>query len=74
MLNLKENIQSAFMKGKFTVQNTKLKFSKIGLDHNHEQRNGKIKGVDGAIGLTENDNSLQRWLVAGLKTARLIDE
>ena len=62
------------MKGKFTVQNTKRKFSKIGLDHNHKQLNGKIKGVDGAIGLTENDNSLQRRLVAGLKTARLIDE
>ena len=62
------------MEGKFRVQNTKRKFSKIGLDHNHEQLNGKIKGVDGATGLTENDTSLQRWLVAGLGTSRLIDK
>ena len=44
------------------------------LDHNHEQLNDKIKGVGGAIRLTENDSSLQRGLVADPETARLIDE
>ena len=62
------------MEGKFTVQKTNRKFSKIGLDHNHKQRNGKIKDFDGKIGLMENDSSLQRWLVVGPKTSRLIDE
>ena len=42
------------------------------LDHNHEQLNDKIKGVGGAIRLTENDSSLQRGLVADPETARLI--
>ena len=56
------------------MQNTNRKFSKIGLDHNHEQLNGKIKGVDGAIGLTDNNSSLQRWPVVGPETAHLIDE
>ena len=37
---------------KFAVQKTDQKFSKIGLDHNHEQMNSKIKGAVGAIGLT----------------------
>ena len=74
MANLKEDVQLAFMEGKFTVQKTNRKFSKIGLDHNHEQRNGKIKDFDGKIGLMENDSSLQRWLVVGPKTSRLIDE
>lgn len=58
----------------FTVQKTNRTFSKVGLDHNHEQLNDKVKGVGGAIRLTENDSSLQRGLVADPETARLIDE
>ena len=65
MPNLKEDVQSEFMEGKF---------SKIGLDHNHKQLNGKIRGVGGTTGLKENDSSLQWWLVVGHETARLIDE
>ena len=61
MPNLKENIQLAYMEGKFTVQKTNFQkpiFSNIGLEHNYEQLNGKIKGVGEATGLTENDSSL----------------
>ena len=58
MLNLNKDVQSAFMKGKFTVQNTYWKFSKIGLDHDHEQLNGNVRGVGVAIGLKEKDSSL----------------
>ena len=58
MLNLKENVQSAFIEGQFAVQKTNRIFSKIGRDHNHEQLKGKIEGVGGTIGLTENDSSL----------------
>ena len=74
MLNLKVDVQSAFMERKFTVQKTNRKFLKTGLDHNHEQLNGKTKDVGGAIRLTENDSRLQRWLGLGPETARLIDE
>ena len=74
MLNLKEDVQSAFIEEKFAVQKTNLKFSKFRLDYNHEQLNDKIKGIGGAIGLTENDSNLQRWLLAGPETARLIDK
>ena len=59
---------------KFTVQKTNLKFSRIGLDHNHEQLNAKVEGVGGAIGLTENETALQRWLVCGPEVARLLGE
>ena len=52
-------------KGKFAVQKTNRKFSRIGLDHNHEQMNSKIKGVVGAISFNENDQALQRWLISG---------
>ena len=61
MPNLKENIQLAYMEGKFTVQKTNFQkpiFSNIGLEHNYEQLNGKIKGVGEATGLMENDSSL----------------
>ena len=45
------------------------------MDHNHEQLNGKMGvGAGGAIGLKENDSTLERWLVADPKTAYLINE
>ena len=36
------------------VQKSKHVFSLIALDQNHEQENESVKGVRGAIGLTEN--------------------
>ena len=33
-----------------------------------------MKGVGGAIGLTDNNRSLQRWLVVGPETVHLNDE
>lgn len=63
-----------FTKGSFTAQKSNRKFSHIGLDHNHEQINAKIKGVGGAIGLTENDASLAKWLITGPEISRMIEE
>ena len=77
MRNLQYNIPQLyeqFRKGKFTVQKSNRNFSKIGLDHNHEQLNCKIKGVGGAIGLTESSSALQRWMIAGPEVARLVEE
>ena len=36
--------------------------------------NAKIKGVCGAIGLTENETALQRGLICGPEISRLLDE
>ena len=36
--------------------------------------NAEIKGAGGAIGMTENDAALQRWLVSGPEVARMINE
>lgn len=74
MLNLPDDVKSHFEDGNFTVQKTNRKFSKIGLDHNHEQLNSIIKGVGGAIGLTESDASLKRWVVTGPEVSRLLEE
>ena len=63
-----------FFKGTFAVQKTNQKFSEIGLNHNHEQMNSKIKGIGRAIGLTENDQALWRWLISGPEIAQLFEE
>jgi len=56
LANLKERLPSVyaeFEQGKFVVQKFKHLFSKISLDHNHEEENEMIKGDGGAVGLTE---------------------
>ena len=52
------SVRNEFSTGKFTVQKTNRKFSRIVLDHNYEQVNAKVEGVSGVIGLTEDVNSL----------------
>ena len=77
MSQLQQNhpgVYEEFLKGKFSVQKSNRKFSRIAADQNHEQMNAKIKGVDGAIGLTENETALQRWLICGPEISRLLDE
>ena len=69
-----QNVYAEFLKGKFVVQKTNRKFSRIGLDHNHGQENSKIKGVCGAIRLTENDSSLRKLLISGPEYACLLEE
>ena len=56
------------------MQKSNHKFSRITADQNHEQMNAKIKGVGGAIGLTENETVLQRWLICDPEISRLLDE
>ena len=45
-----------------------------GLQCNHEQINAKIKCVRGATGLSENDASLAKWLIAGPEVSRMVEE
>ena len=40
----------------------------------HEQLNAIVKGDGGAIGITENESALRRWMVAGPETARILTE
>ena len=68
------DVYEQFTNGFFTTQKSNRKFSHIGLDHNHEQINAKIKGVGGAIGLTENDASLAKRLIAGPEVSRMVEE
>ena len=63
-----------FRSGNFTVNTTGRPFSAIGLDQAHEHLNARVKGTGGAVGLTENPEALQRWMIAGPEVARVIDE
>ena len=63
-----------FLNGRFTVQKTKNPFSAMAIDQAHEQNNDHVKGEGGAIGLTQNPELLQRWMVAGPEVARLVRE
>ena len=77
LVNLKERHPSVFAEfeqGKFVVQKSQHLFSKIALDHNHEQENEMIKGDVGAVGLTESPAALRRWMVAGPEIARAGNE
>ena len=77
LVNLKERHPSVFAEfeqGKFVVQKSQHLFSKIALNHNHEQENEMIKGDGGAVGLTESHAALRRWMVAGPEIARAVNE
>ena len=62
------------MKGHFAVQKTSNTFSAMSIDQCHEQLNDLIKGDGGAVGLTENPQALERWMIAGPEISRLIQE
>ena len=62
------------MKGNFSVQKTNNVFSSMSFDQFHEQMNTLVKGEGGAVGLTEDPQALERWLVAGPEISRLILE
>ena len=61
-------------KGNFVTQKTTHKFSGLAHDQVHEQLNAMIKGDGGAIGITENESALRRWMVAGPETSRILTE
>ena len=77
MLNLIKThpgVYHEFMSGHFAVQKTNKVFSAISIDQCHEQMNKLIKGEGGAVGLTEDPQALERWMVAGPEISRLILE
>ncbi len=68
------NIFVEFCRGFFVINKTGNKFSSIAVGQVHEQNNTLVKGDGGAVGLTENHQAMNRWMLAGLDTARVIHE
>ena len=58
-------VYKGFLRGNFTVKKTGCAFSNIALDQAHEQNNASVKDDGGTVGLTQNLQALQRWMVFG---------
>ena len=46
----------------------------MGIDQCHEQQNKLVKRDGGAIGLTEDEDRLRKWMVWGAEVARIVME
>ena len=60
--------------GCLVVSRTKKPFSSMELYQRHEQHNKDVKGDGGLLGLTEDEEKLQRWMVCGPEVARAVAE
>ena len=70
-IDLSNRLRSAIS----NVQNqTERIFCGIAIDQAHEQNNALIKADGGAIGLTERESALRRWMVAGPEVCRLAEQ
>ena len=68
------DVAGKFNEGFFTVNKSSKHFSAIAIDQAHEQNNAIVKGDGGAVGLTENESALRRWMVSGPAIARVVNE
>ncbi|KAE8739304.1 hypothetical protein FOCC_FOCC015194 [Frankliniella occidentalis] len=68
------DVHSAFTKGFFSLAKTREPFTRMSPDQVHEQNNKLVKGQGGAIGLTEDRQSLMRWMLAGPEVQKLVNE
>ena len=60
--------------GNWVVYKTTNRFSAIPIDQAHENNNCTVKGVGGAIGLTENPSAFRKWMLSGAEQARILRE
>ena len=68
------DIYAEFMNGRFVVQKRKKKFSCIGVDHAHEQKNKVVKGDGGVTGILDQPNALMKWMIAGQEMSLMVTE
>lgn len=66
------DIYDYLKKGGFVLHKTSHAFSGIALDHAHEQNNGHLKAEGGIIGLTQNEEAMRKWMLAGPEVARVL--
>lgn len=65
-------LAAIFKAGGFVIHKTTRNFSAMAVDQAHEQANAVIKGDGGAIGITEDQSALRRWMVAGPAVSQLV--
>ncbi|GBM88638.1 hypothetical protein AVEN_223227-1 [Araneus ventricosus] len=67
-------IYQEFLKGHFVMKKSERPFSAISDDQAHEQNNKLTKSDGGAIGILDDKNALQKWMVAIPEISRMITE
>ena len=67
-------IYKYFQDGNFAVAVTNRKFSSVSIDQAHEMQNKIVKGDGGIIGVTDNQEFLNRWLICAPEVTRLLHE
>jgi len=72
--DLPDSIQVDFEMGYWTITRSNRRFSSLPIDQAHEQANKRVKGVGGIIGLTENPEMLERWIVTGPEISRVVED
>ena len=60
--------------GHWVIHKTSNRFSAIPIDQAHEQNNEAVKGMGGAVGLTENPSAFRKWMVSGPEQVRVLKE
>ena len=68
------DVNEQFQKGNFIIHKTERIFSGIAIDQAHEQNNALIKADGGAIGLTERESALRRWMAVGPEVCRFAEQ
>ena len=66
------DVAREFHKGNFVIHKSRREFSALAIDQAHEHNNAMIKGEGGAVGLTEDESALQRWMVTGPEVSSLV--
>ena len=71
---LPDSIQEEFKKEHCTISRSNHRFSSLPIDQAHEQANKRVKGGGGIIGLTENRDMLERWIITGPEISIVVEE
>ena len=71
---LPESVENLFNQGEWVFSKTSEPFSFIPLDHANEHNVKVMKSSGGIVGLQQNRNLLQNWVIASPELVRILDE
>ena len=71
-LNLLTDKEFEILHKHWIIQKSSHRFFNLPIDQIHEQENCKVKGNGGIIALTENPESLQKWMICDPEVSRIV--
>ena len=70
--NTNPDVYEEFVNGNFVLHESNRQFSGIALDQAHEHNNARVKSDGGAIGITEKESALLRWMTSSPEICQLV--